>query len=257
MRIRTIFTATCAALAIAVAAVVSTPDGQAETPAPQFGQPVPDANDGISGIRIPDSQLARDAAKFIRDAEGDFLFQHSTRVYYWAALAGKRKGLGFDPELLYVAAMFHDFGLTAGYGDSHARFEVDGANAARDFLRNHGASEADSQRIWLAIALHTTNGVSTHLFPIAALLAEGANMDLVGAGYDDFTATERSAVEAAYPHPPQFAEDFLQAVYDGLKHRPETTQGTGLADVMAYKDPNFHRRDFSSLMRSSHWATGR
>jgi hypothetical protein len=171
-------------------------------------------------------------------------------------LAGKRKGLDFEPELLYVAAMFHDFGLTAGYGESHSRFEVDGANAARDFLRNHGVSEADSQGIWLAIALHTTNGISTHLFPIAALLAEGANMDLVGAGYDDFTATERNAVEAAYPHPPQFAEDFLQAVYNSLKHRPETTQGTGLADVMAYKDPNFRRRDFSSLMRNSHWANG-
>jgi hypothetical protein len=110
--------------------------------------------------------LARDAAKLIRDTEGDFLFQHSTRVYCWAALAGKRKGLGFDPELLYVAAMFHDFGLTAGYGESHSRFEVDGANAAREFLRNHGVSEADSQRIWLAIALHTTNGsLSRHSSP--------------------------------------------------------------------------------------------
>ncbi|UVF22624.1 HD domain-containing protein (plasmid) [Microvirga terrae] len=257
MKIRPIFTATCAALAIVIAAVVSVPDGWAETPARQSDQPALDANDGISGIRIPDSPLARDAAKLIRDTEGDLLFQHSTRVYYWAALAGKRKGLDFDPELLYVAAMFHDFGLTAGYGESHSRFEVDGANAARDFLRNHGVSEADSQRIWFAIALHTTNGISTHLFPIAALLAEGANMDLVGAGYDDFTATERNAVEAAYPHPPQFADDFLQAVYDGLKHRPETAQGTGLADVMAYKDPTFRRRDFSLLMRNSHWATGK
>jgi hypothetical protein len=153
--------------------------------------------------------------------------------------------------------MFHDFGLTAAYGKSHLRYEVDGANAARDFLRSHGISEADSQKVWLAIALHTTNGVSAQLFPIAALVAEGANMDLVGAGYDDFTAAQRNAVEAAYPHPPQFAEDFMQALYDSLKHRPETTQGTGLADVMAYKDPNFVRRDFSRLMRNSHWATGK
>ena len=79
-------------------------------------------------------------------------------------------------------------------------------------------------------------------------------MDLVGAGYDDLTAAQRSAVEAAYPR--QFAEGFLQALYDSLKHRPETTQGTGLADVMAYKDPGFRRRDFSNLMRKSRWATG-
>ncbi|WP_035466492.1 HD domain-containing protein [Burkholderia sp. WSM2232] len=215
------------------------------------------AGDDVPGVKIPDSELAREAAKTIRDSEGDFLFQHSMRVYYWAALAGKRKGLAFDPELLYIAAMFHDFGLTAAYGHSHLRYEVDGANAAREFLRSHGVSEADSQMVWLAIALHTTNGISAQLFPIAALVAEGANMDLVGAGYDDFTAAQRNAVEAAYPHPPQFAEEFMQALYDSLKHRPETTQGTGLADVMAYKDPGFARRDFSKLMRNSHWATGK
>ncbi len=78
-------------------------------------------------------------------------------------------------------------------------------------------------------------------------------MDLAGFGYDEFTDAQRTAVEAAYPHPPGFAEDLLQALYDGLQHRPETTQGTGLADVMADKDPHFHRRDFCSLMRNSRW----
>jgi hypothetical protein len=82
-------------------------------------------------------------------------------------------------------------------------------------------------------------------------------MDLVGLGYDEFTDAQRSAVETAYPHPPQFAEDLLQALYDGLEHRPETTQGTGLADVVADKDPHFHRRDFCSLMRNSRWIAGK
>lgn len=207
----------------------------------------------ISGVRIPDSQLAREATQFIRDTESDFLFQHSTRVYFWGALAGKRRGLIFDPELFYTAAMFHDVGLTAGSRESRLRFEVDGANAARDFLRSHGISEADIERVWLAIALHTTPGISAHLHPIAALTAEGVMMDLVGLGYDEFTDAQRNAVETAYPHPSRFAEDLLQALYDGLKHRPETTQGTGLADVVADKDPHFHRRDFCSLMRNSPW----
>jgi hypothetical protein len=255
MRVRTVLTAACAAFVFVGAAPVPVPAGQAETAAPKSDKAAPSATDAVSGIRIPDSKLARDAAKFVRDTEGEFLFQHSMRVYYWAALAGQRKGLTFDPDLLFTAAMFHDVGLTAAYKQSHLRYEVDGANAARDFLRSHGVSEADSQNIWLAIALHTTNGVSPHLFPIAALVAEGANMDLVGAGYGDFTEAQRNAVEAAYPHPPQFAEDFMQALYDSLKHRPETTQGTGLADVLAYKDPHFVRRDFSNLLRNSPWMT--
>jgi len=213
--------------------------------------------DEISGIKIPDSKLTRDVTQFIRDTESEFLFQHSTRVYFWGALAGKRKGLTFDPELFYTAAMFHDAGLTAGFRESHLRFEVDGANAARDFLRSHGISEVDIERVWLAIALHTTPGISAHLHPIAALTAEGVMMDLVGLGYDEFTYAQRNAVETAYPHPPTFAEDLLQALYDGLKHRPEVTQSTGLADVMADKDPHFHRGDFCSLMRNSPWTAAK
>lgn len=88
---------------------------------------------------------------------------------------------------------------------------MDGANAARAFLRSHGILEADSQNIWLAIALHTTNGISPHLYPIAAPLAEGANMDLVGAGFDDFTAEQPSTVQLAYPRPLHFAGLFRSA----------------------------------------------
>jgi hypothetical protein len=201
--------------------------------------------------------LAREATQFIRDTESDFLFEHSTRVYFWGALAGKRRDLTFDPELLYTAALFHDVGLTIGFQESRLRFEVDGANAARDFLRGHGISDVDIERVWLAIALHTTPGISAHLHPIAALTAEGVMMDLVGLGYDEFTDAQRQAVETAHPHPPAFAEELLQSLYDGLKHRPETTHGTGLADVLADKDPHFHRRDFCSLMRSSRWSAGK
>ncbi|MCC8935404.1 HD domain-containing protein [Bradyrhizobium sp. Arg68] len=254
MNVRT--TLAWAALTLVAAGSSLAPNGHAETVTPSVAQAVPNAVDEISGIRVPESKLASEAAQVIRDTESDLLFHHSMRVYYWAALAGKRKGLTFDPELLYVAAMFHDYGLTTGYGESHLRYEVDGANAAREFLRNHSISEADGQRVWLAIALHTTNGISPHVEPTAALLADAANMDLVGAGFDDFTAEQRRAVEAAYPRPPEFAEGFLQTLYDSLKHRPETTQGTSLADVMAYKDPGFRRRDFSNLMLKSRWATG-
>jgi hypothetical protein len=243
--------ATSAILALVITASAAPSGGCAEPSTPRPERAVAGAAVGVGGIAIPDGPLARDAAQVIRAAEGDLLWQHSMRVYYWAALAGKRRGLSFDPELLYVAALFHDYGLTADYGESHRRFEVDGANAALDLLRRHGRSEAEAQEIWLAIALHTTNGISPHLDPIAALLAEGANMDLIGDGYDAFSDAERNAVEAGFPRQAGFAEGFLQALYDGLKHRPETTQGTGLADVMAYKDPGFRRRDFSGLMRRS------
>src|ERR1700739_5184335 len=92
----------------------------------------------IGGISIPESKLAHEGTELVRDTECDLLFHHSTRVYYFGALAGLRKKLKVDPELLYIGAMFHDIGLTKEYSNATERFEVDGANAARDFLRQQG-----------------------------------------------------------------------------------------------------------------------
>src|SRR3954470_967478 len=106
-------------------------------------------------IKVPDSKIAHEVTEIVRDTESELLFNHSTRVYFWAALTGERKSLKFDPELLYTGAMFHDIGLTEMYRESQLRFEVDGANAARDFLRSRGIPEGDIKKVWDAIALHT------------------------------------------------------------------------------------------------------
>src|ERR1700727_4089952 len=107
----------------------------------------------VEGIRIPDSALMREITQLVRDTESALLFHHSSRVYYWGALAGKHRGLKFDRELLYAGAMFHDMGLTHQHSSARERFEVDGANAARDFLRSHGIAQADIETVWTAIAL--------------------------------------------------------------------------------------------------------
>src|ERR1700733_10980830 len=114
-----------------------------------------DVNSDVAGIKIPDSKMARDLTQLIRDTESDLLFHHSTRVYLFGALTGERKGLKFDPELLYVGAMFHEIGFTEGGRPPHLRFEVDGANAARYFLRSSGVPQAAVEIVWDAIALHT------------------------------------------------------------------------------------------------------
>lgn len=132
----------------------------------------------ISGVLIPDSKLARNVTQFIRDTESDLLFHHSARVYFWGALTGRRRKLNFDPELLYTAAMFHDVGLTTRYKDSKLRFEVDGANAARDFLRAYGISEGDIEAVWNAVALHTTPGIPEFMRPEVELVQVGAGVDV-------------------------------------------------------------------------------
>lgn len=206
-------------------------------------------------IVIPDSKLAAAATELIRDTESDLLFHHSTRVYLWGALTGARGMIPFDPELLYVAAMFHDIGLTAGYRDSQLRFEVDGANAARDFLRSHGISEADIETVWTAIALHTTPGVPEFMRPEIALVQAGAGMDVASRGYDLFTEAERQAVVAAHPREANFQERIIDAFYQGMKHRPDSTFGTFNDDILAHKDPHFRRIDLCSVILSSRWCS--
>jgi HD-GYP domain-containing protein (c-di-GMP phosphodiesterase class II) len=87
-------------------------------------------NIDLAGTKVPDSKLAREITELVRDTESPLLFHHSSRVYYWGALAGKRRGLRFDPELLYAGAMFHDMGLTHQHSTTQERFEVDSANTS-------------------------------------------------------------------------------------------------------------------------------
>ena len=153
----------------------------------------------IAGIKLPDNNTRANPTQLIRDTEPDLLFHHSTRFYPFGALTGERKGLKFDPELLYVGAMFHDIGLTDRYRQSQLRFEVDGANAARDFLRSYGIPEAAVEIVWDAIALHTTPGIPEHKKPEVALVTSGVEMDVLGIAYEEFTDVQREAVVAAHP----------------------------------------------------------
>jgi hypothetical protein len=207
----------------------------------------------IAEIGIPDSKLCEEITELVRDTESELLFNHSNRVYCFAALTGLRRGLRFDRELLYAGAMFHDMGLTRRYSSPTERFEVDGANAARDFLKAHNMAPTDIDLVWAAIALHTTPGIPVHMHPVIALLTAGVEMDVLGIAYDDFPATQREAVVMAYPRSQHFKEDIIRAFYDGIKHKPDTTFGNVKADVLADKDPHFHRGDFCTVIRRSRW----
>src|ERR1700676_1441692 len=207
----------------------------------------------ISGVMVPDSKLAREAMELVRDTESPLLFNHSTRVYYFGSLAGKRRGMKFDPELLYIGAMFHDMGLTPQYSSKSDRFEVDGANSARAFLRQHNISQQEIDTVWAAIALHTTPGIPQYMHPVVALLTNGVEMDVLGIAYSEFSDSDRQAIVGAYPRTEHFKEDIIQAFYGGIRQKPETTFGNVKGDVLADKDPKFQRINFCSVIRGSQW----
>ena len=206
----------------------------------------------IAGIQLPDTPLVHDVTDYIRAQENDLLFDHSRRVFFFGALQGLGRGLQPDLELLYVGAMFHDIGLTEPYRSSNLRFEVDGANAARDFLLQHGVDEADARKVWLSIALHTTPGVPEFLDSEIALVTAGVETDVLGIGRDDLSPDQLAAVTAVHPRP-DFKRRILQAFTDGFKHRPWSTFGTVNADVLQHYDPSFVRDDFVEIILKNSW----
>lgn len=209
--------------------------------------------DNIAGIELPDTALVRETTQYIRDVEDDLLFHHSRRVFYFGALQGLRRGLTPDLELLYVGAMFHDLGLTERYrATSQLRFEVDGADAARDFLLQRGVDEAAARKVWLGIALHTTPGIPEFLDPEIALVTAGVETDVLGIGRDNLTPDDLNAVTAAHPRP-DFKNRILHAFADGVRQRPGSTFGTVNADVLAHFDDSFVREDFVEVIRNNSW----
>jgi HD superfamily phosphodiesterase len=203
--------------------------------------------------QIPDSKLASEITAFIRDTETELLFNHSSRVFHFGAIAGRRRGLHFDPELLYAGAMFHDLGLMPSHSSAADRFEVDGANAARSFLKERGITSPDVDTVWTSIALHTTPGIPQYMHPVIALVTAGVEMDVLGLTYDEYSDEVRNAIVAKFPRTPHFKEDILQAFYDGIHRKPDTTFGNVKADVLADKDPRFVRGNFCNVIRSSKW----
>jgi hypothetical protein len=207
----------------------------------------------IAGIAIPDGAVARDAAELVGDICTPLLFEHSRRVFLWGALLGERRGLEYDPELLYVGALFHDVGLVEGHRSADERFEIDGANEARRFLESRGLAEEQVMTVWLAIALHTTPEVPLYLQPEVQLVHLGAGYDVVGRHYDDVPAEQRDAVLAAHPRP-GFKDGIVEAFYDGIKDKPQTAYGTINTDILAGQDPSYVRPNLCAMIRGAPFA---
>ena len=154
----------------------------------------------ISGIKIPDSKIAREAAELVRQHESEMLFNHSVRVFVFGAMKGVRQNFKFDSELLYVASLFHDLGLVDAYHTDTKRFEVDGADAAREFLRSHGIPEPKADLVWEAIALHTTPGIPQFMRPEKSRLQTRV-FSWTLSGLDMMSTRQSNATRSSAPSP--------------------------------------------------------
>jgi hypothetical protein len=207
----------------------------------------------LAGVTIPDSTIANQATELLLEHGTAFIYNHSLRVFLFSSLNGMRNKLTYDPELLYVSSVFHDLGLTPHYSSADKRFEVDGANAARDFLKSHGLPKASLQLVWDTIALHTTIGVAEYKEPEVALMYSGVGLDVMGEGYENLSETHREEIIRAFPRN-DFKNKIIPAFFEGFAHKTETTFGNIKADVCAFMIPNFQRKNFCDCILHSPWS---
>jgi hypothetical protein len=207
----------------------------------------------VAGIKIPDSTVAQQATELLLEHGSTFLYNHSLRSFLFASLNGEQKKIAYDPELLYVSSVFHDLGLCPHYSSADKAFEVDGANAARDFLKSHGFSPQALQLVWDAIAIHTMPTVAPYKEAEVALLNYGVALDVVGKGYQQLSKEHREEIIKQFPRT-GFKEKAIPTFFEGFKHKPDTTFGTINADICAFMIPNFQRKNFCDAIRDSPWS---
>jgi len=205
-----------------------------------------------AGVAVPDTKLVADATELVREVTTDLVYDHSRRVFFFGSLQGRKRELSFDPELLYIGAMFHDLGLNEQFRGDGRRFEVDSASEARRFLQSRGVPEDSVRRVWTAIALHTTPGIPEFMEPEVALVTAGVEYDVMGIGYYDVSEADRAEITALHPRP-DFKRRILQAFTEGFGPRPESTFGTVNADVLERNVPGFERANFVDIIENSPW----
>ena len=206
----------------------------------------------IAGVEVPDTAAVAEATRLAQEMTSPLIYHHSRRVFFFAQHHAHRLGVKPDPELLYLAAMFHDTGLTTPFSDAVQRFEVDGAYHGRKFLLEHGFSAAAADTVWTAIALHTTPGIPDHMGPEIATTYLGVLTDVIGLGLDGVHTDVVDEILSVHPRG-DFKNEFLSAYFDGFKNRPETTNGTVNSDVLEHFIPGFQRATTVERMLGSAW----
>ncbi|MDJ0631881.1 MAG: HD domain-containing protein [Xenococcaceae cyanobacterium MO_188.B29] len=199
---------------------------------------------------IPDSEIAKKATQLVVEVSSKSLYHHCVRTYLFGEILGKRDGLKYDRELLYLGAVMHDLGLTEKFDSGEQRFEVDGADAAQAFVLEHGLSEEKAEIVWDAIALHTSSGIASRKQPEIALVHLGAGADLFGMGLEDIAPETIEKVIDDYARLGINAS-VMESLIAQIKRKPQAAAFTWMADFGRCHVHGFTCPTIDELIRNS------
>jgi hypothetical protein len=195
----------------------------------------------LAGVVVPDTPIVTRAIEFAREHCEPYLFNHSMRSWLFSAAVAQLKHAPHDPEVLAVSTLLHDIGLVPAFSGP-LRFEVEGANAAREFARTSGMQERQAQLIWDGVALNSTPSIGLYKEPEVMLCTAGIGLDWGGFGYEMLAPSLVATIIDAFPRL-GMKQSFTQAVCRIVESRPETTYDNFARDfgdrfVAGYKRPS-------------------
>lgn len=206
----------------------------------------------LAEIELVDSALVRDSIELVETNSTPFLFNHVMRSWLFAVCIDEHTRFKADPELLAVATILHDLGLTNQFAGP-ARFEIDGANAARAFLSSRGMKERDLQLVWDAIALHTTRSIALYKEPEVAMCQSGIAVDVVGLGLDLIAPPRLAAIVAAYPRL-SMKKEFENCLCQIIRQKADTTYDNFLRDMGERYVPGYAPPSFADFLQNAPFA---
>ena len=203
----------------------------------------------LAGIEVPDTALVRDAIDLSRTLSEPYLFNHVMRSWLFGILLSEGVDPAPDPELLAVSAVLHDLGLTGRY-TAENRFEVDGANAARAFLKGRGMSTQQMQVVWDAIALHTTPSIALHKEPEVAMTHSGITVDVIGIGLNRIPQDKQRAILTEFPRL-AFKNQFKTCLCNVVRQKPTSSFDNVLRDFGIRYVEGFTAPSFADLFENA------
>jgi hypothetical protein len=182
----------------------------------------------VAGVRMIDSKLARAAIELSRDVSPPYLFNHAMRTYLFGALIGRTRGQTWDAEVLCLACVLHDLGLSSRFAGD-LPFEIQGADAAVHFLRDGGLTKRRSRTVWDGIAMHPY-AIAARKQPEIALVAAGAAADVIGADLSLVTPHAQAEVIRAYPRL-NFKHAFVNTCAEVVRKHPRGASRSFMRDI--------------------------
>jgi len=151
-------------------------------------------------LRLPTGAMFDAALQLARTTTSKPIFEHSLRSFYYARLIAELEGTvndaDYDEGLLFAATVMHDLGLGT-LAESKARFEVEGADLASTLLAEHGLSGGDIDRVWEAIALHSSIGLANRMGLLTYLTHQGVFID--AGRFEGLPEHVTEPIRVAYP----------------------------------------------------------